>query len=71
MAQRLVSLERGQRAIMRRQRAIAPAVARSITSAVSRRAALLLAAGMMLGSALGGAAMELARKLVATALAGR
>lgn len=67
---RLETVERQQRRTLRYQRAVAPTVAKAIVGAVSKRAALLLAAGMMLGSALGGAAMELARKLVVTALAG-
>jgi uncharacterized protein involved in exopolysaccharide biosynthesis len=70
MAARLESIERRQRSALRHQRTIAPAVAKAIAGAISRRAVFLLAAGMVLGSALGGAAMELARKLVLSALAG-
>lgn len=70
MAESLAKLERQQRRILRMQRAAGPAVAKAIVEAVGRRAMLLLAAGMIMGSALGGAAMELARKLVITALAG-
>lgn len=67
---RLDSLERGQRQILRRQRRVAPAVAKAISQTITRRAAVLLGVGVMIGSALGGAAIELVRRLFALALTG-
>ncbi len=71
MAERLEQIERGQRRIALRQRHMPARVTKALTEAMTRRAALLIAAGIILGSALGGAAMELARKLVTSVLVGR
>lgn len=59
---------------MRLQRRLAKTitseVVKQITASVSKRALFLIGLGMMIGSAMGGAAMELARQLVARALGG-
>ena len=67
---RLGLLERGQRISLRRLRRVPNLTATSIVRAVSRRALVLIGLGIALGSLLGGAGIELARKLVQAALAG-
>jgi hypothetical protein len=69
MLARLETLERRQRVMARRQLHMPAAVAKSMASLLSKRVAIVLGVGIMLGSALGGAALELARRLLAWALA--
>lgn len=65
MHARLDTIERRQRTMARR---MPTKTAKAIVDSLSKRAALLLGIGIMLGSALGGAAIELARRLIASAL---
>jgi hypothetical protein len=68
MHARLQAIERRQRIAARRQRALPAAVSAAIASSLTKRAAIVLGIGIMLGSALGGAAIELGRRLLALAL---
>lgn len=70
MGQKLDTLEANQRRTMRRQARVAPVdrIADAIEAKIRRRWLLVLGAGMMLGSALGGATGEIVRKLVQNAL---
>lgn len=68
---RMETLERGQRMMLRRQRRVPTAVGKHIAEAISKKAALLIAVGIVIGSALGGAAMELARQLILSVFPGR
>ena len=64
----LQAIERRQRIAARRQRELPETLSRTMAAALTKRAALVLGIGIMLGSALGGAALELARRLIALAL---
>jgi hypothetical protein len=68
MSDRLDSLARSQQVSLRRLRRLPDLTATAIVAAVSKRALIFLGIGIALGSALGGAGVELARKLVAIAL---
>jgi len=67
---RLELLERDQRVSLKRIRRLPDLTATAIVKAVSKRALFLIGLGIALGSLLGGAGIEVARKMVAAALAG-
>jgi hypothetical protein len=68
--ERLAALERGQRVSLRRIRRLPDLTATAIVLAVSKRALLLIGIGIAIGSALGGAGIEVARQMVAKAMGG-
>jgi len=70
MMERIEHLERGQRISLKRIRRLPDLTATAIVKAVSKRALFLIGVGIALGSLLGGAGIEVARKMVAAALAG-
>ena len=66
MNARLEQVLRGQRYERRALRRVPAKTAAEITSSVSKRSAILIGVGVMVGSALGGAGSELVRKIVLT-----
>ncbi len=68
MSDRIALLERGQRVGLRRIRKLPDLTAAAIVRAISKRALILIGIGIAIGSALGGAGIELAKALVASAL---
>jgi len=68
MSARLDFLARSQQVSLRRLRRLPDLTATAIVAAVSKRVLIFLGIGIALGSALGGAGVEVARKLVAIAL---
>lgn len=62
MAAQLEQLERTQLAALRRIRRLPDLTAAAIVAAVSKRALFLIGLGIAVGSALGGAGVEVARK---------
>ena len=58
------ALARGQRALARRQRRYSDRTVASIAALLTRRAALLFALGMLVGSALGSAGGELIKPVL-------
>lgn len=71
MSEQIARLERGQRVSLRRLRRLPDLTAAAIVAAVSKRALLLIGLGIALGSLLGGAGIEVARRLAAVALGAR
>lgn len=69
MMERIEILERGQRISLKRIRRLPDLTATAIVKAVSKRAMILIGLGIALGSLLGGAGIEVARKVAAAALA--
>jgi hypothetical protein len=69
MATRSGALERNQRVSLRRIRRLPDLTATAIVQAVGKRALLLIGAGIAIGSALGGAGIELVRSLILQYLA--
>jgi len=67
--ERIEILERGQRISLKRIRRLPDLTATAIVKAVSKRAMILIGLGIALGSLLGGAGIEVARKVAAAALA--
>jgi hypothetical protein len=67
LMERLTALERSQRVSLRRIRRLPDLTATAIVKAVGKRAMFLIGVGIAIGSALGGAGIEVARKLVASA----
>lgn len=65
MSTRIAQLEQGQRVIAKRVRRLPAIVSAEILRAVSKRTLILIGLGMALGSALGGAGIELVRAGVA------
>lgn len=63
---RLALLERNQRISLRRMRRLPDLTATAMVKAVSKRALFFIGLGIAIGSALGGAGIELAKTLVAT-----
>jgi hypothetical protein len=70
IATQLVDVRRGQRVSLKRMRRLPDITATAIVRAVGKRALLLIGIGIGLGSLLGGAGFEVARKLVVSVLAG-
>lgn len=63
MSAKIEQVLRGQRYERRALRRVPSKTAAEITSSVSKRAAILIGVGVMVGSALGGAGSELVRKI--------
>jgi len=68
MIGRIELLERGQRVSLRRIRRLPDLTATAMVRAVSKRALVLIGLGIAIGSVLGGAGFEAARKLISSAL---
>ena len=68
---RIELLARGQRVSLKRLRRLPDLTATAIVRAVSKRALILIGLGIAIGSALGGAGIELAKSLVASAMGAR
>lgn len=68
MNTRLETIERRQRIMAHRIRRLPVTTTQAIVGSLSKRAAIVLGIGIVLGSALGGAALELVRRLIASLL---
>jgi hypothetical protein len=68
--ERLELLERGQRVSLRRIRRLPDLTATAIVNAITRRALVYIGVGIAIGSAFGGAGIELAKKAIAMAIGG-
>lgn len=73
MLTRLDALDKGQRRIMRRQRTVVAtgAITEAIGAAIKGKALLLIALGVMIGAALGGASSGVVLKLVTLLIGGK